>query len=140
MPRLSIHIIRTSLLYFAAGILIGALIIFEKSRSFFPAIWLFLPMHIEMLLFGWIIQLVIGVSYWMLPKFGSAPIRGNEKLVWISFALLNSGILLICLSSLIVNNEVFAFSGRLLELIAIIFYARHAWPRVKPFADEQVSR
>lgn len=136
MPRLSIHIIRTSLIYFALGSLIGAGILFEKSFSYFPAIWLFLPMHIEMLLFGWIIQLVIGVSFWMLPKFGSAPIRGNEKLVWVSFLLLNSGILLICISSLIVNNDALAFSGRLLELIAILFYARHAWPRVKPFADE----
>jgi heme/copper-type cytochrome/quinol oxidase subunit 1 len=55
-----------------------------------PFLWRLLPVHIEFLLFGWIVQLVLGVASWIFPRFWRS--RGNQTPAWISFGLLNLGV------------------------------------------------
>jgi len=40
MPRLSVYLIRTALLYLAAGFTFGGLMLFNKGLPFAPALWL----------------------------------------------------------------------------------------------------
>ncbi len=131
MPRLSQFFIKSSLLYLLAGFTIGAMLLTLKGWAFAPQIWRLLPVHIEIVIFGWILQLVMGVAFWMLPRFGET--RGNEKLAWMAFLLMNVGILL-NLSAVFFHAASLAFAGRLLEIGAVISFVIHAWPRVKPFA------
>ena len=50
------------------------------------------PAHVELLLVGWMVQLALGVAFWILPRdrFGS---RGNERVASAAALLLNVGVL-----------------------------------------------
>jgi hypothetical protein len=135
MPALSILIIRTSLLYLLLGFTLGGLILVNKAIPFYPGIWRLLPVHIEMLLIGWIVQLVIGVAFWMLPRFNREPVRGKEWLVWGAFIGLNAGILLVCAESIWTEISIAGTIGRIFEFTAIVLFAIHAWPRIRPFGE-----
>src|SRR3990167_7601395 len=94
MPRLTIWIVRAALLYFGVGFTLCALILFHKGIPYWAGAWKLLPMHFEFLFLGWTAQLVFGVEFWILPRFKYPPVRGNERLAWSAFILLNSGVLL----------------------------------------------
>jgi hypothetical protein len=90
-----------------------------------------LPSHIEFVLFGWVVQLVMGMAFWILPRFSKLPIRGNEKLAWGAFILVNSGIWLIVLASFGLGSHWLTLTGRAAESAGVLAFAMHAWPRVK---------
>ncbi len=131
MPRLSVWFIRASLVYFLAGITLGALMLAEKGIAFDPAVMLALPIHIEFLLVGWLIQLAIGVAFWILPRFGTGAARGNERLVWASFVLVNLGILLAACQLWL---PAALLAGRMAEVAGILLFILGSWRRVKPMA------
>ncbi len=132
MPRLSCWFIRASLIYLALGFTFGALMLFNKGIPLTPALWRLLPAHIEFLLLGWTVQLVMGMAFWILPRFGAA--RGNEKAAWLAFALLNIGIWLAGVAPLLGAAGLIPFVGRAFEVGAAAAFAVHAWPRVKPLS------
>ena len=99
MPRLSVWFVRASLIYLLAGFTLGALMLAQDGISYYPAIIAVLPVHMEFLLVGWLVQLALGVAFWIFPRFGLGlpHSRGNEKLIWVSFVLLNAGVLIVAL-------------------------------------------
>ncbi|HEU5041749.1 MAG TPA: hypothetical protein VFT84_13045 [Gemmatimonadales bacterium] len=126
MPRLSVWMIRTALLHLALGFLIGALLLARRSlppSAFLP---LLRPLHAELLLLGWTVQLAMGVAFWILPRFRTGPERGREWPAWLAYVLLNLGVLA-------TGTALAAFAGRALEATAAAAFAWHAWPRIKPF-------
>lgn len=131
MPRLSIWFIRTSLLYLALGFTFGGLLLFNKGIPIYPSVWSLLPSHIEFVLFGWTVQLVMGMAFWILPRFSKPPIRGNEKFAWGAFILVNAGIWFIVLASFGPGSQWLTLSGRAAESAGVLAFAIHAWPRVK---------
>ena len=50
MPRLTVWMVRTSLLQLGIGFTVGMLMLFNKGVPFDPSIWRLLPIHIEMVL------------------------------------------------------------------------------------------
>lgn len=130
MPRLSIWFIRTALVYLAAGVTMGGLILAHKGIPLHPLLWRLLPLHIEFLLFGWIVQLAMGVGFWIFPRFWRS--RGNEKPAWLAFWLLNAGIWLAAVRPLVGLAAGVISLGRLLQAAAVIAFVTHAWPRIKP--------
>jgi hypothetical protein len=130
MPRLSCWFIRAALLYLALGITFGSLILFHKGIPFYPFIWRFLPLHVEFLLFGWTVQLVMGVAFWIFPRFWRS--RGDERPAWLAFALLNLGVWLAGAGPLLAAPPWLILIGRLAEAGAAAAFVWHAWPRVKP--------
>jgi hypothetical protein len=135
MPRFSTWSIRLALVYLATGVTIGALLLFHKGVSIAPILWRLLPAHIDFLLFGWIVQLVMGVAYWILPRFSSEPRRGNVPLAWAAVVSLNIGILFAGLGPAMAAPPLLAFLGRAAEFGAAVTFAVHAWPRVKGLGD-----
>lgn len=133
MPRLSVWFIRTALLYLGAGFTVGALILFQKSEPYSAAVWQLLPMHIEFVLVGWTIQLAIGVGFWILPRSRHGAARGDERLVWLAYILLNIGVLSVGVGAWLAAPSVIQLVGRTAELLAALVFALHAWPRVKPY-------
>lgn len=130
MPRLSCWFIRAALLYLAVGITFGALLLFHKGIPFQPFVWRLLPVHVEFLLFGWTVQLVMGVGFWIFPRFWRS--RGNEKPVWLAFGLLNLGVWLAGLGLFLGAPPLVTLLGRLAEAGAAAAFTVHIWPRLKP--------
>ena len=132
MPRLSVWMVRASLLYFLAGFTMGALMLFNKGVFLHPAIWRLLAPHIEFLLLGWTMQLAIGVAFWITPRLSGGRGRGNVKLAWLAFALLNVGILCVSVAGWSDRLPLVGVSGRLAEFIAALAFMSNIWPRVRP--------
>jgi hypothetical protein len=123
--------LRAALVYLAAGFTFGGLLLFHKGIPLHPAVWRLLPAHIEFLLFGWTVQLVMGMAFWILPRFSREPRRGNVPLAWAAFALLNLGVWLAGLGPAFSASALLPALGRAAELLAAAAFALHAWPRVK---------
>lgn len=130
MPRLSMWMIRTALLHLLVGFTIGALMLANKGIPFSPFLWRLLPIHIEILLLGWTLQLAMGVAFWILPRFDTT--RPRAGLAWTAYGLLNLGIGLVAVSVFWVSLPALLLGGRLVEAGAAVAFALHAWPRVKP--------
>jgi hypothetical protein len=130
MPRLSVYFIRASLIYLLLGFTFGALILANKGLIIVPSIWILLPIHIEFDLIGWLVQLAMGVAFWILPRFSKAPIRGNERLGWSAFILINAGILFVVADGLLETNGLMLI-GRVFEALALVLFAVGNWRRIK---------
>jgi hypothetical protein len=130
MPALSIWSIRVALLYLIAGFSFGAVMLINKGVPISPFVWRLLPIHMEFLLVGWLVQLAMGVAFWILPRFRQQ--RGNSHVALAAFVLLNVGIWLAALGSALAVPSWMAVAGRLAEVGAAAAFAIHAWPRVKP--------
>lgn len=95
------------------------------------------PLYFHLLMFGWITQLIIGVAYWMFPVFSRAQPHGGEMLAWVTFMLINCGLVLRAVGEPL--NEVYpgAIWGWVLLLSAILQclaglgFAVNTWPRIK---------
>lgn len=133
MPRISVWMIRAALLHLGVGFTLGALLLWNKGAPFEPTIWRWLLPHVELLLFGWMLQLAMGVAAWILPRFSQEPRYGNLKLAWLAFLLLNAGLVLIVLGY--VYEPDMLLPGHILLLAAAVSYVGFIWRRVKPFAE-----
>jgi hypothetical protein len=133
MPRLSVYFVRASLIYLVLGFTFGGLLLANKGVMISPLIWALLPVHIEFMFIGWMIQLAIGIAFWILPRFSNRPPRGNERWSWGTLILLNAGIVCFVLQSLL-GLQWFSFIGRILEVLALTAFVIGNWKRVKPIS------
>ncbi len=132
MPRLTVWFVRASLIYLLAGFTFGALMLAQDGISYYPAIMIVLPIHMEFLLVGWLIQLAMGVAFWIFPRYISGPPRGDVRLVWAAFILLNAGILLAAFQIWFVPA---LLVGQIAEVMAILLFITGLWRRVKPHGE-----
>jgi len=129
MPRPSVWFVRASLVYLLLGFTFGSMILAQKGISYYPPVWSLFPIHMEFLLIGWFAQLAMGVTFWILPRFSRGQPRGSVTLIWISFVLINLGILF---STLYFWLPAATLIGRAAEAGAGILFAIGLWRRVKP--------
>ncbi|MCC6485167.1 MAG: hypothetical protein IT209_10010 [Armatimonadetes bacterium] len=140
MPLLSRWFVRTSLIYLCLGFLIGGALLWSRAIGHTGVIWRLLPVHVAWLLFGWMMQLAMGVAYWIMPK-SAAPETAERpltELAWASYASLNLSLLVLALSA--AEGHFFGAlrpaSGALLGL-SVLFYAAHLWPRIRAVTQAQ---
>lgn len=126
MPKLSVLAIRLSLLYFATGTAVGSLLLAGKAVPIPGWMWLLRPAHVEAMLFGFMVQLVMGVAFWMLPR---VPGYDGKRQIGMALTLLNAGVLLAAAAPLLPG---FAVAGRVCEGAALVLFGTHIWPRVRP--------
>lgn len=127
MPLLSRIYLRTSLIWLAVGTALGGAILWNKASPI-PGAWQLLTAHITLVTWGWILQFTLGVAYWILPRFGSE--RPRPYLAVLAYALLNGALVIGAVVSLFPVR----WPGILvaaLELLALLTFALHAWPRVR---------
>ncbi len=132
MPRLSVFLVRTALIHLALGFTAGGLLLLHKGVPLHPQIWRLLPVHAELVLTGWTVQLALGVAYWILPRFKHGPARGDERPIWIAYLLFNLSVLGVAVGQWLAWPGALVLAGRLGELLAVLVFARNAWPRIKP--------
>lgn len=133
MPRLTVWMVRTALLHLLLGFTAGALLLAQRGAPLHAAIPRLRPAHAELLLIGWTVQLAMGVAFWILPRFRPGPERGDERPAWAAWVLLNLGVLTAALGAAAFDSGTAIVAGRSAEALAAVAFARHAWPRVKPF-------
>ena len=81
MPKLSIYFIRAALLHLGIGFSIGALLLANKGFPFSAEIWHLLESYVQILVFGWMLQLRWA---WlsMLCRASAIPKRVMVMSVW----------------------------------------------------------
>ncbi len=131
MPRLSFWAVRLALLYLLVGFTLGALLLANKGLPFAPWIWTLLPIHITFMLFGFLVQFVMGVAFWILPRFTGGS-RGNVRLGWAAILFLNLGTLLVACQALFALPGSILLASRVCEGLAGLLFIANAWRRVKP--------
>ncbi len=134
MPRLSVFMVRAALLHFGFGLMIASLALFNKGIPFDSILWRFVPIHVEVLIFGWMMQFALGVAFWIMPRFATGSRYGRVWLARAAFMLLNTGVVAAAVG-LSWNIPLLVFIGRGTLLLAVIAFAVHIVPRVKPFAE-----
>jgi hypothetical protein len=132
MPQLSQWYVRAAFTYLIMGFSFGALMLANKGVPLHPALWRLLPAHIEFLLAGWVLQFALGVAFWMLPRFWHGPSRGSETGAIVAFFSLNLGLWLVVLGTVLTLPPVAVTLGRILELLAVLSFTSHIWPRIVP--------
>ena len=94
MPTLSRWFIKAGMLYFASGLLLGAILLVQPIVGWAPSLQLLRHVYLHFIFIGWVTQLIMGVGYWMFPKQSKERPRGSEWLGWTVFILLNVGMVL----------------------------------------------
>jgi hypothetical protein len=94
MPTLSRYFIKAGMIYFVVGLLMAAVILAQPVFDLPASLNLMRPTYLHLLTVGWITQLIVGVAYWMFPKYSKDAPRRNERIGWAVFVLLNVGIIL----------------------------------------------
>jgi cbb3-type cytochrome oxidase subunit 1 len=133
VPKLSVWFVRTALVYLAVGFTLGGVLLAAPGLPLDVPAARLLPVHIEFLLTGWMVQLALGVAFWVLPRFRVGPERGREDIAWLSYGLLNLGVALAAAGAVIGSPTVMPSVGHAVQAMAAGAFALHAWPRVKVF-------
>jgi hypothetical protein len=94
MPTLSRWFIKSGMLYFVAGLLMGALLMAQPVMGWSSSLQALRPVYLHLLFIGWVTQIIMGVGYWMFPKQSQESPRGSERLGWAVLILLNVGMIL----------------------------------------------
>jgi hypothetical protein len=123
--------IRTALIYFVLALAAGLLRAIPALNI--PAIT---PVYFHLLMVGWVTQLIIGVAYWMFPRYSKDSPRGPEWLGYTIYALINVGLVLRIIGEPMQASGI-AWAGGLLAISAVLqliggwVFVGMMWPRVK---------
>lgn len=130
MPKLSAWAVRLAFCYLVGGATLGSLLLAGKAVALPAGLWALRPLHVEALLFGFVVQLVFGVAYWILPRLPGQTARPGGRPVGLALALLNAGVGLVAAAAVGPWGGL-AVAGRACEAAACGVFAAHAWPRVR---------
>jgi hypothetical protein len=131
------YFIRTALISLLAAFFVGGLVLINQGLALDGRIGLLLPVFYHLLMVGWATQLICGVALWMFPPFSREQPRGNERLGWSTYAMLNSGLLLRVIAEPLHTLHPTPSLGwalalsALLQVLAIWAFVAAIWPRVK---------
>lgn len=113
MPKQSRWLLRISLFYLLIGAAIGTAMLIQKAFPYSGAVWSLRPVHVQLLIWGFIIQFTLGTAYYILPRYVTGSSRGNPYLSWGVVVGLNLGILL--------NIAAAFFPVELVEIVGLCF-------------------
>lgn len=130
MPSLSQWYVKMSFGYLLLGFTVGGLLLAHKGHPFLPALWAWLPAHIEWLLIGWVAQLTLGIAFWIMPRYWKEPRRGNTTGAYLAIVLLNAGIWFVTFGMIVYRAPWVVAIGRVLEVAAAVSFAHAIFPRV----------
>lgn len=135
MPPVTRWSIRSALVYLVISLFLGVL---QAGSSLWgwniPGIF---PVYIHLFVIGWLTLMIIGVAYWMFPKYSRESPRRSEPVGWTVFILINIGLLLRAIVEPLVGNLSGGVWGWLLAFSAIflwlggVLFVWNTWMRVK---------
>ena len=137
MPPITRTFVKTALVYFVAALIVALLLAARPVLNLPRAIGALSPVYFHLFMVGWVTQLIIGVAYWMFPKYTRALPRGHDWLMWTAYAALNAGLLARLVGEPMQSLHPAPFWGWLLVLSALaqwiggMAFIANFWPRVK---------
>ncbi|PJF20314.1 MAG: hypothetical protein CUN56_16795, partial [Phototrophicales bacterium] len=69
MPTLSRWFIKIGMLYFIAGLMMGVVMLLQPVMGWTASLQVLRPVYLHFLFIGWVTQIIMGVGYWMFPKY-----------------------------------------------------------------------
>ncbi len=140
MDPLSSVMLRASLLWLVAGVIVGGLMLTDRALPGQWALWL-APSHAHMLFVGWFLQFVVGVAYWLLPRkrTPARPLGYAERIAWGAATALNLGLIARVIAEPVERTGqgtgltlALLAASALLQVGAALTFATQLWPRVGP--------
>ncbi len=108
MDRYVVRFLRASLLWLCAGVSVGV------AMAVHPAWTIYRTAHLHMLLLGFVMMMIAGVAYHVLPRFVGASLY-SPRLASLHFLVANTGLALLA-SGFIVRFHVLAVASVLLAV------------------------
>ncbi len=137
MPTIVRWFIKSSLIYLILALSAGTILALERLLNLQSLIPQLTPVSIHLLTFGWLTQLIMGVSLWMFPKYTKEMPRGSDTLSIVTYILLNLGLIsrvvgepMKVMRPSVIWGWVLLLSA-LLQLSAGTTYVINIWGRVK---------
>jgi len=127
MPRISVWFVRAALTHCLIGFSVGAWQLATRSGLLMPAPVSLRPVHVEVVLVGWLVQLAVGVAVWILPFSRGV---SHDRRLWSAWGLLNAGIFFV-VTGAFVPGSLLLVIGRLAEVGAAVLVVWVLWPRVR---------
>ncbi|GAB1421644.1 hypothetical protein MASR2M15_18240 [Anaerolineales bacterium] len=93
MPTLTRYFIKAGMIYLGLSMIMLTVMLFQPLMGWSSSIQALRPLYFHFLFIGWVTQLIMGVGYWMFPKYSKEQPRRNEKLGWATFITLNIGLI-----------------------------------------------
>ncbi len=137
MPTLTRLYAKTSFVYLVAALLLALVFALAQATTLPALLAAAGPVYIHLFLVGWVTQLIMGIVFWMFPKWSRERPRGNERLAAAVYVLLNVGLIL-----RVVGEPARAVSpaapwgwvlaaSALLQWLAGVGFVANTWGRVK---------
>ena len=137
MPRLTRWFIKTALIYLVLALLTGLIVAAGSSVEIPDPLANLTPLYFQLLMAGWITQLIFGVANWMFPIFTREEPRRSPLLGWSVYILFNTGLLLHIiaeggqtLGAFFVPSWSFWLAA-LLQFVAATAFVFNTWNRIK---------
>lgn len=136
MPDLSRYLIKTSLAYLVAALLVG-ISLTAPVIDFVPQAAAVYPSYIHLFVLGWLTQLIFGVAYWLFPRASKERPYGNAVVAVVGFVLLNAGLLMRLVSepAFLINAadgwRAVLVASAVLQWLGVSLFAVYFWSRVK---------
>jgi hypothetical protein len=137
MPTLTRWHTRMSLLCFMLALLLGVLVAAQAPFKIAAPLFVFTPVFFHLFMVGWVAQLIFGIVFWMFPHYSKEKPRGDERLGWLVFWLLNLGLLLRVIgepAQAISPHPVWGWAlalSAVFQWLAGLFFVINTWGRVK---------
>ncbi|HZD10166.1 MAG TPA: hypothetical protein VE553_02400 [Candidatus Binatia bacterium] len=137
MPSLTRWFIKTALVYLVISLVLGVLVALGTSLQLPVAFAGLTPFYIQILMIGWLTQLIFGVAYWMFPVFSRETPRRSPVLGWAAYGLINAGLLLQLIVELGSLVDGFPLSTWVTALAAVLQFAAalsfvvNSWGRIR---------
>ena len=135
MPVIVRWYLRTALVMFVLALVVGVV---QNLSGLLPSLPPGLtPVYFHLLMVGWVTQFILGVAIWMLPKYSQEKPRGIETLSWVTYILLNTGLLVRAFGEPLTElNPGTAWGWMLvfsafLQWLAGLLFVINTWRRVK---------
>jgi len=133
MPTIVRWHVKTALLYLAVALGWGVVLETGGWRAALT------PTYWHLFIVGWLTQLIFGIALWMLPSYTRERPRGNERLSWGVYSILNAGLLLRALAEPLRAAQIgdaklwglMLVISAILQWLAALGFVVNAWPRVR---------
>src|SRR5919198_1207770 len=105
LSSLTLMFIISSIVYFLVGgslaivmrIIQSKVMLLSSQQQTFGLFYAALTIHGQVMFFGFISMLTVGISYYLISKFGKKPLFSMKLAIW-SFSLLNAGVIFLIVS------------------------------------------
>ncbi|RMG72977.1 MAG: hypothetical protein D6711_11855 [Chloroflexi bacterium] len=137
MPTLSRWFIKIGMLYFIAGLMMGVVMLLQPVMGWTASLQVLRPVYLHFLFIGWVTQIIMGVGYWMFPKYSKQHPRGSEPLGWAVLILLNVGLILRAIGEPLIVLNPRANLGWMLAIASLCLllagwgFILNTWGRIK---------